>query len=220
MKNITSKKKLLKRLKYLLIALIIATVGIVIACDCIINHSSNKLVFNDLDKIPHNKAGLLLGTSKYVRSGQKNLYYYNRIAATAALYQAGKIDFIVVSGDNGNHSYNEPLDMKNDLMAQGVPENKIFLDYAGFRTYDSVIRMDKIFGQKQFTIISQEFHNRRAIYIAKRLHFNVVAYNAKDVNASRGFKTQVRERFARVKVFVDFLTHKEPKFLGEAIEIK
>ncbi len=80
--------------------------------------------------------------------------------------------------------------MKNALVAQGVPENKIFLDYAGFRTFDSVIRMNKIFGQTDFTIISQRFHNERAVYIANRLGLNAVAFNAQDVSAYSGFKTK------------------------------
>ena len=110
--------------------------------------------------------------------------------------------------------------MKEELLKNGIPENRIFLDYAGFRTYDSVIRMSKIFGQNSFTVISQEFHNRRAIYIARHFGLNVTGFNAKDVDIYNGFKTKLREKFARVKVFIDILTNKQPKFLGEQIEIK
>ena len=193
--------------------------GTVIVCDTVINKSTNELVYTDANLIPYNKVGLILGASKYLRSGQKNMYFFNRIDAAIELYKSGKVNFFVVSGDNGKKTYNEPLDMKNELINRGVAENKIFLDYAGFRTYDSVIRMDKIFGQQSFTIISQEFHNQRAIYIAKHLGLNTAGFNAKDVRAYNGFKTNVREKFARVKVFIDFLINKQPKFLGEQIEI-
>ena len=208
-----------KKIKIILAGLIIIATGVVIVCDTVINKTTNDLVYNDVNRIPYNKVGLILGTSKYLKSGQKNLYFANRIDAAVKLYKAEKVDFFVISGDNSRKTYNEPLDMKNELISQGVPESKIFLDYAGFRTYDSVIRMNKIFGQTSFTIISQEFHNKRAIYIAKRLGLNSIGFNAKDVSAYNGFKTKVREKFARVKVFIDFLIHKKPKFLGERIEI-
>jgi len=209
-----------KKLKIAIAVLLILQIGLIIICNSIINKTTNELVFNEINQIPHNKVGLLLGTSKFLKSGQPNMYFSNRITAAVELHEAGKIDYFVISGDNSRETYNEPLDMKNELMSNGVPENKIFLDYAGFRTYDSVIRMNKIFGQSTFTVISQEFHNRRALYIANRLGLNAIGFNAEDVSAYNGFKTKVREKFARVKVFIDFLTNSEPKFLGEMIEIK
>jgi SanA protein len=203
----------------LLAILLVLIICVVITCNIIISKTSNGLVYNDVNAVPHNKVGVILGTSKYLKSGQKNMYFFNRIAAVVELFKAHKIDYIVISGDNSRNTYNEPADMQNELIKHGVPKDKIYLDYAGFRTYDSLIRMNKIFGQKSFTIISQEFHNRRAIYIAKRLDLNVVGFNAEDVSAYSGFKTNVREKFARVKVFIDFLVKKEPRFLGEKIEI-
>jgi SanA protein len=181
---------------------------------------TNDLVYKDVNSIPKNKVGLLLGTSKYLRSGELNQYFENRIQATVDLYNAKKIEFIVISGDNRKMSYNEPQDMKRELLLRGIPEERIFLDYAGFRTYDSVIRMNKIFGQSNFTIISQDFHNRRAIFIAMKMNRQAIGYNATDVDVYNGFKTNIREKFARVKVFLDLMIHKEPKFLGESIEIK
>jgi len=209
-----------KKITIILAILTVLLIGCVIVCDKIIDNATSGLVFDATDSVPYNKVGLVLGTSKYLKSGQKNMYFANRIDAAVALYKAGKIDFLVVSGDNSRKNYNEPLDMKNELINRGVDEGKIYLDYAGFRTYDSVIRIEKIFGQKSFTVISQEFHNRRAIYIANRLGLNAVGFNAKDVSAYNGFKTKVREKFARVKVFVDFFSGKDAKFLGETIEIQ
>lgn len=209
-----------RKLKWLLIISIVVILISIWAANRAIEYSTDSLVFTDIEKIPYNKAGLLLGTSKTLKSGFPNLYFSYRIKAAVALYKAGKIDVIVISGDNSRKNYNEPLDMKEELMKQGVPENKIYLDYAGFRTYDSVVRLEKIFGQKQFTIISQDFHTRRAIYIARHCDLNAIGYNAQDVNQYYGFKTMLREKFARVKVFVDFMVGTEPKFLGEKVEIK
>jgi SanA protein len=144
----------------------------------------------------------------------------NRIRAAAELYHAGKIDYILISGDNRYDYYNEPQMMQDDLIELGVPKEKIFLDYAGFRTLDSVVRAKKVFGLKSFTVISQRFHNERALFIAQNHGLHAVGYNAKDVSKNYGFKTNLREKFARVKVVLDLMTGKEPKFLGEQIEIK
>ncbi|MDQ2177300.1 vancomycin high temperature exclusion protein [Marinifilum sp. D714] len=191
-------------------------------------YGSNKLVekavadkiYNSTTKIPHNKVGLFLGTAKYVSNGQINLYYKYRIDAAVALFRAGKIKFILVSGDNSTKEYDEPSTIKEDLVNKGIPANNIYLDYAGFRTLDSVVRCKKIFGQNSITIISQQFHNERAIYIANCKDIHAIGFNAKDVSVHYGFKTQLREKLARVKMVIDLVIGKEPKFLGDKIEIK
>ncbi len=211
-----TKIKLIWALIILLALFLIA----ILVSDNIINNSTKDYVYNSIDKIPANRVGLLLGTSKFLKNGNPNNYFNNRIIAVINLFNAKKIEFIVISGDNSTENYNEPQEMKNELIKSGIPENKIFLDYAGFRTYDSVIRLNKILGQTDFTIISQEFHNQRAIYIAQANNLKAIGYNAEDIDLYNGFKTQVREKLARLKVFIDLLIEKEPKFLGEKIEIK
>lgn len=185
----------------------------------IINNAEGK-TFDDINKIPTTKAGLLLGTSKYLKSGYINQYFANRITATAELYKAGKIKFVIISGDNGRSTYDEPTDMKNELIEQGVDSTKIYLDYAGFRTFDSMVRVKEIFSQNEVIVISQKFHNERAIYIGEKLGIKAYGFNAMDVNKHYGFKTMVREKFARVKVILDFIIGTKPKFLGEKIELK
>lgn len=200
--------------------LIVMVVLTIMSCNWIVQLKTDKLIYSNVEKIPHRKVGLLLGTSKLLASGVKNLYFFNRIDAAIKLFNAGKIDYILISGDNGTATYNEPQDMKDELVTRGIPASKIFLDYAGFRTFDSVVRIDKIFGQKSFTIISQEFHNRRAIYIAKHLGLNAIGYNAEDVNLYYGFKTKWREKLARTNMFLDFVFNAQPRFLGDKIEIR
>lgn len=199
---------------------IILIVAITIIANCTVEHKTDTLIYKDAATIPCNKTGLLLGTSKTLRSGAPNQYFQNRIQAAVALFKAGKIETVVISGDNSSEGYNEPEDMKNELVKRGVAEDKIYLDYAGFRTLDSVVRMEKIFGQHRFTVISQDFHNRRAIYIAQAKGLQAIGYNAQDVDAYSGFKTQLREKFARVKLFMDLYTNKSPKFLGDPVIIK
>lgn len=185
----------------------------------IIDLNADGKTFSDIDTIPHRRVGLVLGTSKRIRSGGPNPYYTNRITATVKLFKAGKIDFVLVSGDNGSIYYNEPDTFKKDLIIGGIPEEKIFLDHAGFRTLDSMVRAKEIFGLEQVTIISQKFHNERAIYIAERKGLSAIGFNATDISATEGFKVQFREYFARVKVFLDLLANTQPKFFGEKVNI-
>jgi SanA protein len=213
------KIKLKKVYKPTIIILTVLSLISILWANSTINKQTENKIFTETVSIPENNVGLLLGTSKILKNGKPNQYFENRISATVQLYKAGKIKNIVISGDNSRKDYNEPEDMKNELIKRGIPETQIYLDYAGFRTYDSVYRMKEIFGQDKFTIISQEFHNQRAVYIANALKIDAIGFNAKDVNAYNGFKTKVREKFARVKVFIDLIFDKKPKFLGEKIII-
>ncbi len=186
-----------------------------------IPHDTQSFIYNDIGNIPSQKTALVLGASKSLRNGSPNPYFTNRIQAAKDLYDAGKVKAFVVSGDNGRSTYNEPDDMRNALVERGVPDSIIYLDYAGFRTLDSVVRMNKIFGQDSFIVVSQQFHNERAIFLAQYYGLTAYGYNAKDVGLGRiSYKTILREKFARVKVFVDILLNKKPKFLGEPIEIR
>ena len=184
-----------------------------------IDSETEDNVTSEISKLPNEKVGLLLGTSKTLANGSPNPYFFNRIKAAAELYHSGKIQNIIVSGDNSRKNYNEPEDMKNELVKAGVPVEKIYEDFAGFRTLDSVVRAKEIFGQKSFIVISQQFHNERAVYLARKNGIEAFGYNAKDVNKYAGFKTNAREKLARAKVFWDFLFDVDPKFGGEKILI-
>lgn len=209
----------MKKLK--LIVLLLALLGLaVVITHKYMTFQAKDLIFDDLSKIPKNKVGLLLGTSKYSSGDAINLFYKYRLDAAVALFKAGKIDFILVSGDNGSKSYDEPSTFREDLIARGVPESRIFLDFAGFRTLDSVIRAKEIFGQESLTIISQKFHNERAIYLARSQGIKAVAFNAQEVSARYSLKTHLREYLARVKASMDVAFNKQPKFLGEKIKIE
>lgn len=207
--------KFLKLLLFLLLLLC----GILLITNYIVKKDSSGKLYSKVTNIPKNKVGLLLGTSKYMAQGGINLYYAYRIDAAVTLFEQGKIDYILISGDNSHESYNEPNMFKKDLLLRGIPEDRIILDYAGFRTLDSVIRAKKVFGQNHITIISQQFHNERALYIAKHFNVDAIGFNARDVSTSYGLKTQLREYFARAKASLDVLFNVEPKFLGEQIPI-
>lgn len=216
-----SKKRKIK-LFFLISAVFFLTVVTVVAVSSrlILNVSKGR-VYKTIETLPANDVGLVLGTVKLTTDGRPNLHFKYRIEAAAELFKHGKIKHILVSGDNHRKGYDEPSDMKDALIALGVPADRITLDYAGFRTLDSVVRVDKIFGQSKFTIISQEYHNYRAVFIGRAYDLDVIAYCAKPATFSKSAKTEVRELFARVKAVLDiYLLRKEPKFLGEFVPIR
>ncbi len=183
-------------------------------------YESKEYLKTDVNDLPKVKVGLMLGTSRFLGNGNPNAYFFNRIEAAVKLYQSGKITHVLVSGDNGTKEYNEPEDMKTELIARGIPESKIVLDFAGFDTYDSMIRAQKVFGQNKFIVISQHFHNQRAVYIARRFGIEAYGYDAGDVKNFGGFRTKVREWFACVKAYFEVKVGVDPKFLGEQVPIR
>ena len=195
------------------------SISIVIVCsDGWVEYEAKDKNYDSVEEVPYNKVGLVLGTSKYSVQGQ-NLFYRARIRAAVELFNAKKVDYLLISGDNGTKYYNEPKTIKQDLIANGIPSDRIVLDYAGFRTLDSVVRAKEVFQVEKMTIISQQFHNERALFIASTKDIRAVAFNADDVGGNRGLSVKVRERLARVNMMLDLLLGKNPKFLGDPIPI-
>lgn len=207
--------------KFIKMSILVAlgTLLLMIIADKVVSAQS-KNCYNSITEVVSAKVGLVLGTSKYVRSGNVNLYYQYRLNAVKELFSAGKIEYVLVSGDNSYRGYDEPSAFKEDLIKMGIPAERIELDYAGFRTLDSVVRAKKVFQEEDFILISQPFHNERALFIAKHKKIRAKAYNAKDVGEKYGLKTKIREKFARVKTILDiFILDTQPKFLGDKITI-
>ncbi|MES2704664.1 MAG: ElyC/SanA/YdcF family protein [Bacteroidota bacterium] len=203
----------------IVLTIILVTILVIWGVNYTVNRSTAGRLYSDVHAIPRNKVGLLLGTAKY-RDKSRNIinpYYQNRIDAAVALFMAGKVDYIIVSGDNSNQFYNEPLLMKKDLIARGVPAKRIYMDNAGFRTLDSILRCRDIFGQTQFTIISQQFHNQRAVYIANHKNVATVAFNAAEGDSY--WDATYREKMARVKMALDLILNTQARYYGEPIPI-
>ena len=186
--------------------------ALMLICNQIVVNNAEGKVFADIDSIRYNKVGLLLGTTPQARFDRiTNYFFIYRIDAAEQLYKARKIDQILISGDeNSLDGVNETECMRDSLVARGIPANAIILDGKGYRTISSVINANKVYGLKSFTIISQKFHNERAIYQAEHLGLdveNIQAYNAKDPKSRRAYLTTIREYFARVKMFMDLITY-------------
>ena len=201
-------KKVAKKLLWTTCIMAFVCIVLMLICNQIVVNNAEGKAFSDIDSIKYNTVGLLLGTTPQARITKvKNYFFIYRIDAAEELYKAGKIEQILISGDeNSLDGVNEPECMRDSLVARGVPARAIVLDGKGYRTINSVINANKVFGLKSFTIISQEFHNERAIYQAEHLGLNVEnlqAYNAKMPKSRRAFLTTIREYFARVKMFID-----------------
>lgn len=212
-------KKLYKRLVVWSSVFLLALLISMTAANILI--SSYAIYTTDsLSELQPVHCAILLGTSKWLKGGRRNLYYQYRIVAAAELYQSGKCKKIIVSGDNATMQYNEPMTMKRDLVQMGVKWDDVICDYAGFRTLDSIIRFKEIFGQKEGIVVSQQFHNTRAVYIGRSYGIELHGYNAKDVAVYYGFKTKLRELLSKVMCVLDVhLLYTQPKFLGEKISV-
>ncbi len=183
-----------------------------ICSNCLIISSTNNYLYDSLENIPPKEVGLVLGSGKNGRNGI-NLYFKYRMEAAAELYFQGKVKKLIVSGDNHIKSYDETTDMADYLINLGVPDQDIIRDYAGFRTLDSVVRAKKVFNCKSLIIVSQKFHNQRAVFIARHHDIDAVGYNAQDVQ-SKNNVTHWREFAAKFGTIIDlFLLNRQPKFL-------
>ena len=207
-------KREIKNSIWIITIVVIIVVFIILICNWLVVNNAKGKAFSEIDSIKYSKVGLLLGTTPQARLTRvTNYFFIYRIDAAEQLYKAGKIKYILISGDeNSLDGINEPECMRDSLVARGVPERVIFLDRKGYRTINSVINANKEFGLKSFTIISQEFHNERALYQVEHLGLeieNVQAYNAKMPKSRRAYLTSIREYFARVKMFLDLLLVKD-----------
>ena len=214
-------KKRRKMIGYVAAGIVGCIAILVFVCNQIICNAAEGKLYSDVNDVPQStEVGLLLGSPPQTRIGRmRNFFFKYRIDAAAELYKAGKVHTILISGDEHSlDGVNEVVAMRDSLMAKGVPQCAMVLDGKGFRTLDSVVRATKVYGVKRYIVISQKFHNERAIYLAKHLGLDVdadelIGYNAKDSHTNLAITTYIREYFARVKVFLDLITGKQPRTL-------
>lgn len=209
---------MLRRLIYSLLIIAGALLLTAIGLDRWISWKTAPYIYEDIALLPNRQVGVVLGTAKYYRAGLINQYYLYRIQGALNVYNSGKASYLLLSGDNALQSYNEPVTMRRDLIAHGMPASDIVLDYAGFRTLDSIIRTRKVFDTNDFTIITQRFHCERALFIA--MHMGIQAQCFAVPSPKRMFSVRVREIGARLGALSDlYLMKREPRFLGPQIPI-
>lgn len=190
-------------------------IAAIVMCDQTVAYSAKGRLYDSVDGIPHRKVGLILGTSPIsIWTGRRNYYYDHRIKAGAELYKAGKVDWLVVSGGDyrkSENGYDEPIAMRDSLIKQGVDSAHIILDYDGTRTLNSIAKMRDVYRQDSITIISQKYHNERALYQAKHLGIDAIGFNAKTPGRRTSWwRNRVREVLARVKLFIDIVRGVHP----------
>lgn len=210
-----------RKLRYFVLsALVVVVFGlcVALALDFYVGSFAKGSLYYVVEDIPYRRAAIVLGTAQYV-DGRKNLYYEYRLNAAARLWEAGKVDAIVVSGDNSRKDYDEPSSMKEGLVNRGVPGEYVTVDYAGFRTLDSIVRAQEVFGLDDYIVVSQKFHCERAIYLAEKKGHDVIGYCALDVSGAAGKKGRLREVLARTKAVLDIISRRGPKYLGNKEKI-
>lgn len=200
------------------LAVVVLPVAALLWSDHICQVTASGHIFRSVADVPQNDVALVLGTGKFTPRGLTNLHFTQRMETAARLFQAGKVRHLIVSGDNHTRDYDEPTDMRDALVASGVPTNAITCDYAGFRTLDSVLRANSVFGLSRFTIVTEEFHCPRAVWIARARGLDAIAFAAPDLTSRRWtVRVKIREALAQVRCGLDlYLLHTEPKFPGPA----
>ncbi|MDP8033504.1 ElyC/SanA/YdcF family protein [Pasteurella atlantica] len=197
---------------------ILLLVAFVILIDFMTGYLVEDKIYTDINTVPQREYAVVLGTAKYFPSGRDNLYYKNRLEAATKLFKNKKVKQFLLSGDNTTPYYNEPKNMTKDLRKKGIPRQFLHQDYAGYNTQSSVIRANKTFHLQNFTIVSQRFHCERALLIAQFHHIDAICFAAE--YPQKHYKVRIREYFARVGMFVDFITGKMPKTLKKIKEAK
>ncbi len=206
----------MRLLKKILLFTVLIIVAFFFLSNIWVVQSTKENVFYDSTALPNHRVGLVLGTSHRLISGKPNPFFEKRIEMAASLYNSGKVDNFILSGDNRSIYYNEPIEMQKALIKLGVPATAITLDYAGLRTLDSIVRSKEIFGQNKLIIITQPFHSYRALFIGNYYGIDAVAMVADEPGLESSLKVLIREYFARSKAVLDlYILNTSPRFLGQ-----
>lgn len=216
------KNNVIKILIWVFCSAIVLLLLTIVTCHFIVVGNASGRTYNDVDSIPHNRYGLLLATSPITPRGAHNFFFDNRIKAADELYKAGKIDFIIASGGDyikkHENGCDEPAAIRDSLVVRGIPADRIILDYEGLRTLNSIVKAKEIYGLDSVTLISQKYHNERAIYLADHYGLHAIGYNAElsPIRCNR-IKNTLREFLARPKMFLDLALGRKPMFNEESM---
>jgi len=167
----------------------------------------------DIADIPEKTVAVVLGARVYP-DGRVSAVLRDRLDTAIALYKAGKVKKLLMSGDNRHLKYNEVTAMRNYAIRGGVPSDDVVRDFAGFRTFDSMYRAKEIWGLDTFYVVSQSFHLPRALYIAQKLGVNAYGVATAEKHYRVIPRLIIREQFAQVLAWVDILVGRDPYFLG------
>jgi SanA protein len=207
-----------KRLvKVSIAALVLASVACATLI-AVIKHKANRYTYSYTERVPECYTAIVFGAG--IRNGKPSKYLKDRLDAGIRLYEAGKVQRLLLSGDNGSHNYDELKVMRDYCLAKNVKPEDLFLDFAGFDTYSTLYRAKEIFEVDKAILVSQNYHLDRAIYIGRSLGLDSYGYAA-DTGHYGGYRrNMIREMLATVNAFVEVNLQRKPKFLGEQVSIK
>lgn len=215
------RRSLFLRLILALLVLCAAGIVAVAGTNWWVLHSTRARVFTEVETTPSNDVAIVLGTSPTIGSRWQNPFFTGRMDTAAALYRAGKVKHLLVSGDNSRKTYDEPTAMRDALIARGVPVAAITLDYAGFRTLDTMARARAVFDLRRCTVITDDFHLARCLYLAQAHNLDAVGCSSAPVRWEWSKKTRLREIPSRTVAWLDVnLLRTKPKFYGPKVEIR
>lgn len=199
-------RKFFTRLFFVGVWLFAPILLIILVCNILVECNANGRTFTQVDDLPARHYGVLLGTTPMSRYGCTNEFFTHRINATVELFNAGKINMLIISGDSCSlDGCNESLVMRDSLVLRGIPSSAILLDGTGFSTVNSAFNVARDYGVNDCIVISQAFHNERFIYLADAFDVHAIGYNAPDPPLVGSMMVYMREWLARVKVFVDLM---------------
>jgi len=210
-----------KRILFRVMILPLLVIGVfILLCNLWVVLSTKSRVYDSIDEVKSNSIGLVLGTAKKVAPTSPNPHFEHRMAAATELFLQGKVKHLLVSGDGASIYYNEPRDMTAKLVSLKVPEEAISSDNSGYRTLDSIVRAKEIYGLDEVTIISDGFHVSRALFVARKLGLNAIAFSSEPVKLKYSLKARLREYLARVLVVLDlYIFDTQPDQLGDPVSI-
>ncbi|MEG9489728.1 MULTISPECIES: SanA/YdcF family protein [Mannheimia] len=188
-------------------------IAILLIVDSITSYAVRDKVYSEIKELPHRDYAVVLGTAKFYSKNVINEYYKYRLEAAKQLVKSEKVNKLLVSGDNKTPYYNEPKTMTNDLLKMGIPQPQIKQDYAGYTTFDSIIRATEVYKLPPFTIVSQKFHCERALFIAKFKNIDAICFAAKYPDGA--YQVRLREIFARTAMLFNLLIGKTPETLED-----
>ena len=215
-----TKKKTLRRIIAIFLCLCVLGISTPVVINAVVTLTTSDQIIKPEDAAKIEDVDCILVLGCYVHSdGNPSDMLHDRLRRGVELYDLGAAPKILMSGDHGRTDYDEVAAMKQFAINAGIPSENVFMDHAGFSTYESIYRAKEIFQAKKILIVTQEYHLYRAIYIANQLGLEAYGvsadYRSYTGQASRDF----REFLARVKDFAAGIFKPEPTYLGETIPI-
>ncbi|AOM01845.1 ElyC/SanA/YdcF family protein [Cobetia marina] len=210
-------RRVIKRAVMAMIGLLVVSLMIVVGLNLWVVMSTRDRIASSPLTCESREVGIVFGTSHGLVGGGRNPHYQARLDTAAQLYRLHRVSNLLLSGDNRTRYYNEPMTMWRDLRDRNVPQQFMTLDYAGFSTFDTLVRAHKVFGVDQAVLVTQPWHLPRALFIADVLGLDAVGCPAVSERRPAGLRLMLREWLARAATVGDlYLWGRKPRFLGPA----